>query len=274
VPPFHRPQRIEQEYRRALNALMDTWLRTFPHNADLESIFAFLGNGGGEKVMKASDSLARRMVTQVAVQNAQSWREAAAKSSQGKRIYDLLRREMSGPVGASVRSLVSTHAALIRSMPQDLAQTLASQIATRQMRGERAETIAKYIRGRFPAITRSHIAMLARTEVASAATGITEARAKNLSLPAYLWDTSQDSRVRPSHRIMEGVICLWSDPPAPERLAGIKSTLGAYHAGRCPNDRCDPSVIIDLDEVTWPCRVYSRGSITRMTRAKFIQIST
>jgi SPP1 gp7 family putative phage head morphogenesis protein len=274
MPAFHRPQRIEQEYRRALNALMEIWLRTFPHDADLESIFAFLGNGGGERVMKASDSLARRMVTQIAVQNAQSWREAAAKSSQGKRIYDLLRREMAGPVGASVRSLVSTHAALIRSMPQDLAQTLASQIATRQMRGERAETIAKDIRGRFPAITRSHIAMLARTEVSSAAESITRARSENLGVKWYQWLSSEDSRVRLSHRNMDMILVNWSDPPSPEALIGQRSTLGKYNAGHAPNCRCTGVPIIDLDEVTWPCRVYSRGSITRMTRAKFIQIST
>ncbi len=273
MPPFHRPRRIEEEYRRALNALMESWLK-LPANLDLDAIFAFLNNGGGERVMRASDSLAKRMVTAVAVQNANSWRDAARKSTQGKRIFDLLRREMAGPVGAQMQMLVSHHAKLIRTIPQGLAQDVASQIATRQMRGERSETIAKDIRKRFPAITRSRIAMLARTEVASTATSITEARAKNLSLPAYLWDTSQDSRVRPSHRLMEGVICLWSDPPAPERLAGIKSSLGAYHAGRCPNDRCDPSVIVDLDEIAWPHKVHYRGRIVSMTRAKFLKIAS
>ena len=232
---FHRPRRIEEEYRRALNALMESWLRVFPHNPSLEEIFSFLGNGGGERVMKASDSLARRMVTQVAVQNAQSWREAAAKSSQGKRIYDLLRNEMAGSVGAAMRQMVASHAALIRSMPDRMAQDLASQIATRQMRGERAETIAKDIAKRFPHITRAHTAMLARTEVSSAATSISEARAEHLNLPCYEWLSSEDRRVRPAHKIMDHVICFWSDPPAPEALDGIRSTLGHYHAGRAPN---------------------------------------
>ena len=100
MPSFHRPRRIEEEYRRALNALMQSWLKIVPRGTDLDAIFAFLNNGGGERVMQASDRLARSMVTATAVNNAQSWREAARTSTQGKRIFDLLRNEMQGPVGA------------------------------------------------------------------------------------------------------------------------------------------------------------------------------
>ena len=272
MPNFHCPRRIEEEYRRALNALMESWLRMFPHNPSLEEIFSFLGNGGGERVMKASDSLARRMVTAVAVQNAQSWREAARKSTQGRRIYDLLRNEMAGSVGAAMRQMIASHAALIRSMPDRMAQDLASQIATRQMRGERAETIAKDIAKRFPHITRAQTAMLARTEVSSTATSISEARADHLSLPCYEWLSSQDRRVRPAHKIMDHVIVFWNDPPAPEALDGIPSRLGHYHAGRAPNCRCDANVIVDLDQISFPARVYHDGRIERMSRARFSKL--
>ena len=271
MPNFHRPRRIEEEYRRALNALMDSWMRAFPHNPSLEEIFSFLGNGGGERVMKASDSLARRMVTSVAVQNAQSWREAAAKSTQRRRIYELLRNEMAGSVGAAMRQMVASHAALIRSMPDRMAQDLASQIATRQMRGERAETIAKDIAKRFPHITRAHTAMIARTEVSSAATSISEARAQHLNLPCYEWLSSEDKRVRPAHKIMDHVIVFWRDPPSPEALIGMK-THGKYHAGRDFQCRCDPNVIVDLDQISFPARVYHDGNIERMSRARFSKL--
>ena len=158
-------------------------------------------------------------MTALAVQNAQSWREAAGKSTQGKRIFDLLRMEMDGPVGIVMRGMVARHALLIRTMPQNIAQDIASQIATRQMRGERAETIAASIYERIPEITASRIAMLARTEVGSTATAISRARSENLGLPCYEWLSSEDVRVRPSHRKMDHVLVLWSDPPAPEMLA-------------------------------------------------------
>jgi SPP1 gp7 family putative phage head morphogenesis protein len=272
MPNFHRPMRIELEYRRALNALMQSWLKMVPAGSDLEAIFAFLNNGGGERVMQASDRLARGMVTATAVQNAVSWRDAARKSTQGARIYDLLKREMAGPVGAQMRELVKAHASLIRTVPQDIAQDIASQIATRQMRGERAETIARDIRRRIPEITKSRVAMLARTEVSSTATSISEARAAHLSLPCYEWLSSEDRRVRPSHRLMDHVIVFWSDPPAPEALAGIRSKLGHYQAGKVPNCRCDANVIVDLGQITFPAKVYHDGKIERMGRAKFLNL--
>ncbi len=272
MSPFHRPRRIEEEYRRALNTLMESWFKMVPRGTDLEAIFAFLNNGGGERVMAASDRLARGMVTATAVQNAVSWRDAARKSTQGARIYDLLKREMNGPVGAQMRELVKTHAALIRTVPQDVAQDIASQIATRQMRGERAEIIAKDIRQRIPEIAKSKIEMLARTEVSSTATSISEARAAHLSLPAYEWLSSEDRRVRPSHRLMDHVIVFWRDPPAPEALKGIRSRLGHYHAGKAPACRCDANVIVDLAQISFPAKVYHDGRIERMGRARFLKL--
>jgi hypothetical protein len=38
------------------------------------------------------------------------------------------------------------------------------------------------------------------------------------------------------------------------------------------NCRCDANVIVDLDQVDWPHKVYSRGSITRMGRARFLKL--
>ena len=269
---FHRPRRIEEEYRRALDALMRRWMTSFPVGGNLDAVIAHLSNGGGDLVIRTSEQLARRMVTQAAVQNATSWREAARKSSQGGRIYELLRREMGGPVGAVMRNLVSQHATLIRTMPQAIAQDVASQIATRQMRGERAETISKDIRSRFPEITKSRIAMLARTQVSVASESITRARAENLGAQWYSWLTSEDVRVRPSHRKMDLVLVKWSDPPSPESLVGEKFE-GRYNAGNIYNCRCTAAPILDLDEVSWPAKVFAGGKITRMGRAKFLAVA-
>jgi SPP1 gp7 family putative phage head morphogenesis protein len=126
---------------------------------------------------------------------------------------------------------------------------------------------------RFPEITKARIAMLARTEVASTAESITQARAQNLGAKWYEWLSSEDSRVRPSHRKMDHVLVRWDDPPSPEALIGQKSRLGKYNVGRSPNCRCTGVPIIDLDEVTFPAKVYYRGSITRMGRAKFLALA-
>ena len=139
------------------------------------------------------------------------------------------------------------------------------------MKGLRAGQIAKELGGRMRGIIRSRVALIARTEVAKTATALSEARAENLGLPCYEWLSAEDVRVRPSHRKMDHVIVFWDDPPSPEALVGEKS-YGKYQAGSTFNCRCDANVIVDLDQITWPCRVYRNGSITRLSRAKFAQL--
>ena len=122
-------------------------------------------------------------------------------------------------------------------------------------------------------MARSHVQLIARTEVSKASTALTRARAEELNLPAYIWRTSKDARVRPSHRQMDGVICFWDDPPAPEALAGIKSTLGNYNCGDAPNDRCYPEPMLRFDQVTWVHKVCRGGRIQMMTRAAFSSLA-
>jgi SPP1 gp7 family putative phage head morphogenesis protein len=142
------------------------------------------------------------------------------------------------------------------------------QIAESQREGVRPETIAKQLRERVPQLTRSRAALIARTEVAKATTGLTEARSEEMGIGWYLWSTSRDSRVRPSHRKMQNVLVAWNDPPSPELLIGEKS-VGRYHAGEIYNCRCDAQPAVTLDVFKWPMKVYSRGRIQYMTRAKF-----
>lgn len=271
MPPFHRPRRIELEFKRALDALMREWLKR-PPGENLDDLFQFLNTEGSSRVTSAAERIAKGMVTATARENAISWRHAAMKSTRSRQIHDLLAREMDGPVGSLFDSLVKQHSILIRSIPRDIAHDIASQIATRQMRGVRAETIAKDISKRIPKIAQSKIALIARTEVSSTATALSEARAEHLGLPAYEWLTAEDIRVRMSHVKMDHVIVFWADPPSPEALIGKKSKLGRYHAGQCPNCRCDANVIVSLDQFKWPMKVYTEGRIQRMSRAKFSQI--
>ena len=268
---FARPRKLELDYQRLIEALMRQWIK-LPAGASLDDIFAALTQGDQEHLGATAGRLAYGMVTAVAKVNATSWRQAAKKSTQGRRIHELLLREMSGPAGVAVRSFVEANARLIRSIPQDLAQDIAQQIATRQMRGERADVIAADLRTRMPEITKAKAQLIARTNVAMTATAISQARAENLNLRWYRWDTSEDVRVRLSHRKMDKVLCAWNDPPSPEALIGEKS-YGTYPPGGTFNCRCDASVVVDLDEISWPSKVFHNGAITRMSRAKFAALT-
>jgi SPP1 gp7 family putative phage head morphogenesis protein len=254
---FIPPRRIEVTYRHAIARLATRYLQT-PD----ESIFQEL-----------AAAIAGRMVAQVSVSNARSWREAAAKASRGREIYLALKREMQTGIGHRVQELVTENARLISSIPAKVREHVNDEIAEMERDGLRPETIQEHIRKRIPQLTVNQAALIARTETSKAATALTRARSEDLGIGWYQWLSAEDSRVRPSHRLMDKVLCAWNDPPAPEILNHESSTLGHYPAGGAPNCRCDCQPIVSLDQISWPARIYSAGSIRRMTRAQFAAFS-
>lgn len=213
------------------------------------------------------------MVTQLRASNARSWREAARQASRGREIYEALRKEMQTGVGARARELVAENAKLIAGIPAKIRQEVNNEIAEMEQEGLRPEKIMEHLQLRIPELTRNHAHLIARTETGKAATALTQARSEDLGINWYQWQTSEDQRVRPSHRMMDKVLVSWSDPPSPEKLFHQNTTLGHYPAGGAPNCRCVAVPIVTLDTIAWPARVYANGAIRRMTRAQFAEIS-
>lgn len=274
MPIFRPPNRIEIQYQTAIRKLIESaipiknpqmtfadWverLEAMSHQADIAEMGA---------------TLAGRMVHWVNIENAKSWREASARSQRSQMLYRLLQQEMAGSVGQRVRMITQQNAQLISSIPSDVAQKLTHEVMRAQQMGSRPETIAKMMRERFPELTNSRIHLIARTETAKASTALTEARAEDLGLDWFVWNTSEDQRVRLAHRNMDKVLINWHDLPSPEKLIGLKSSLGKYAPGSSPNCRCYPAPLLAVEDVSWPRRVFHQGSITRMTMAQFQRLA-
>ena len=268
---FDLPRRIERAYRTAIGKIVGRVLAPkLPEQSFEDWLTTIAQRSQQVDVREASELLARQMVHQTSTANSKTWRAAAAKWGRGRQLYKLLNQELTNtPLGARVNTLIRENAAYISSIPLECAQTLVDEVSKAQQAGARASTIAKMTRARFPALLKSRVNRLARTEVSKASEALTQSRAEFVGSPGYIWLTSKDVRVRSSHKHMEDVIILWNDPPAPEALVGEKSTLGKYHAGCAPNDRCTQEVILDIDDVSWPHKVYSNGAVKSMTRAEF-----
>ena len=221
----------------------------------------------------AANRLATQMVTAVSAQNAQSWRQAASIGTKGRLIHRLIEQEMNGHVGDEVRRMVRENAALIRSLPLRLSEDVTSFIATRQRAGERSSAISDRLRAELPRMAQKQSTLIARTETAKAETTLTRARSESLDIYWYQWLTSEDSRVRASHQLMNGVLVPWAQPPAPEQLAKIRSTLGHYHAGMCPNCRCPANPIVRLNRIQFPARVYYGNALVKMSESEFRRTS-
>ena len=89
--------------------------------------------------------------------------------------------------------------------------------------------------------------LIVRTESSKICSTLTQARMQKLGLNAYIWSTSEDSRVRGSHALLDGVLVFWNDPP----------TIDNYqnHCGRYINCRCVPIPVTSVDDIRFPIKV-------------------
>ncbi|WP_206922968.1 phage head morphogenesis protein [Alicyclobacillus suci] len=209
-----------------------------------------------------------KMVTHLFTDAGRTWRQAAKVNSRGSLIYKALMEEMNGPLGGIMAAQIQRNAQYIKDVPADIARQMTEHIMSQSMQGLRHTDIAKNLQQLFPHMTDVKANLIARTETAKTATALTQSRCELHGIPWYRWRTSEDSRVRDSHRIMDKVLVAWDDPPSPEELSKEKD-VGHYHAGCIWNCRCYAEPLIDLDFIQWPCQVYLNGSLRKMSRKQF-----
>ena len=213
---------------------------------------------------KLATKLAKQIVAKQSSLNAKTWRQAAAKTMQGRRLYKLLSKEL----GPEFDKLIEKTAEQIRTLPYNISTKIVKHVADLTTKGMRSDDIAKEINKQIFSYSTASARLIARTQVAKTLASITEVRSQRLGVSCYVWWTLGGPRVRDSHRIMNDVICLWSQPPSPEAL-NKQENKGYYHPGGIYNCRCYAEPILDLDQVTWPHKVCYNGVIERMTRKKF-----
>ena len=271
---WRRIKTVEKEY---LNTLLK-----------LVKIFKKIANSSGSDQQKYIDSMnnfqnsmqyekfinsaVKRMVLPLDVGNQRTWREAAKKATKGKFLYRLLMDELKQGTGQIIQKQVMENVLLIKTLPNDVAQKVVNDIAENALKGARAESTEKIIRDKTDQHARASARLIARTETAKTMSALTKARCEQLGLRWYIWRTALDgTRVRLSHRIMEGVLVNWNNPPVPEELVGEKSA-GHYHAGNIWNCRCFSEPVLELEDIRFPARVYYNGQIVMMNKSEFEQI--
>ena len=267
---FSLPRRIERAYRTAIHRIVGRVLAPKLPDQSFEDWFTTIAQRSQQSdVREASELLAKQMVTAADSSNQKTWRAAAAKWGRGRQLYKLLNQELTNtPLGARVSTLIRENANYISSIPLEAAQTLVNEVTKAQQSGARASTIAKMTWTRFPALLRSRTNLIVRTEVAKTSLALTVARSESVGVKFAEWLTSEDVRVRDSHKALDKVIFAFDDLPDPEALAGEKS-YGHYGPGGIFNCRCTLAPLLDIDDVSWPHKVYSNGAVKSMTRVQF-----
>jgi len=263
---FQRRIWIEKTYKERLDAIVrniETIIKTTRPEFLIQRLSQY-----SHTITDFASNAAKTLVYHLNKQSIEQWQK------QGQKINKLLQKELrSKRISELMNVYVDQNISLIQSIPLDAAKKTYKVLMEGHVSGVRFESLVDKIQ-RIGQTTNSRATLIARTETSKISTALTQARSEVLGLNWYVWRTSQDVRVRDSHYVMSRVIVNWNEPPAPEQLKGIKSTLGHYHAGNCPNCRCYPSPLIDIGtDVKWPCKVYFNGKLVTMTRTQFEKIA-
>ena len=271
---WRRSKRIQEEFKTTLYQLTDLFQKiATAAGEDKEKYVRDMNEfQSSEQYTNFVYSAVKRMVTPLAANNYSTWRKAAKKANRSPYLYTLLMRELNTGIGMDINQQIEENADLIRTLPNDTAHKVVKDIEEMAFKGMRASDIAKIIQDKTKQHARASARLIARTEVSKTTTALTKARCNNLDIHWYVWRTAEDgNRVRKSHRVMNGVLVNWNDPPSPERLAGEKD-VGNYHAGNIWNCRCYPEPLLEIDDVHWPHKVYWGGQIKTMTKGEFEQL--
>lgn len=175
---------------------------------------------------------AARMLADVSRRDEAAWAEISNEMSRALR--DEIRM---APTGTLMKQLMAEQIVYIKSIPLDAAQRVHG-LVIRGMEGAiRADEIAERI-NQSGHVSKGRANLIARTEVARAASTLVEARATYVGSEGYIWRTAEDADVRKLHRKHNGKFFRWDAPP----VAGSNGERA--HAGQIYNCRCYPEPVI------------------------------
>lgn len=112
-----------------------------------------------------------------------------------------------------VEEAIAANVTLIKSIPGQYADQIEAAILRGLQEGKRAEAIKKDILA-IGHSTDDRALLIARDQLGKINSRISQVRQKKLGITHYTWETSHDERVRSSHRLRNGKIYAWDDPPS------------------------------------------------------------
>jgi SPP1 gp7 family putative phage head morphogenesis protein len=172
-------------------------------------------------------SAAARMIAEVTRRDETAWFRHAAM------IGVELRRELLGPglLGETMRRLVEDQVQLITSIPIDAGRDVQAKSREYWAGGIRYDQLRSFVLERSN-VTYNRATLIARTETAKTSSAVTQARSEFIGATHYVWRSVQDLDVRRMHKLLNGTVQAWDDPPIAEENGE------RHHPGNFPNCRC------------------------------------
>lgn len=101
---------------------------------------------------------------------------------------------------------------LINSLSDDTLEGIREQVLLGVQQGTRFTETAKDIQKRF-AISDRRAKLIARDQTTKLNSSLARLRQEEIGVTSYTWQTSDDERVRPTHRANDGKVFKWDKPP-------------------------------------------------------------
>lgn len=273
--------RIEYEYRESLNKVNENIykvLKSFAENSgkdrekfdknEIEKLIKTL-----TRYSKTLESWAKKKVQEIiknfSYEDWQAWKKLSREIGKGL-AYEISQTK----TGEILKRYMDDNVKLITSLPLNAAERVHKIASKGLLEGRRAESLMKDILETYN-VSKSRAKLIARTEISRISTGLIKARSERIGVDWFIWDSVGDYVTRYSHKMMDGVLCRWSDPPNPEALypkKGVKP-YGNYLPGATFNCRCYPDPLFDLNQISFPVRVHVNGKIIRMNKKQFLEMN-
>jgi len=119
---------------------------------------------------------------------------------------------MNEGIDRELAARVAENVSLIKSIPEMYHTKLNTVVYEAVSGGVTRDKLAEEIQ-KIGSVTLSRARIIARDQVAKANGALTQIRQQNLGVTEYVWQTSQDERVRPTHRVKHGKTFRWDSPP-------------------------------------------------------------
>ncbi len=127
---------------------------------------------------------------------------------------------------------VDENVSLIKTIPADTLDDMRMIVKEGFMNGKSTTHIMKEIQHRYN-VGKSHARLLARDQIGKLNASITEAQQRDAGIEEYIWDDCGDSRVRKSHKALNGKRFRWDDPPVVDQKTGRRCHPGQDYECRC-----------------------------------------
>ena len=157
---------------------------------------------------------------------------------------------------------VDYNVSLIKTIPEDTLDKMRDIVYEGFTEGKTTTRIVKEIQHAY-GVSKRRAELIARDQVAKLNGQIQKAQQQDAGITEYVWYTVGDSRVRESHRALNGKKFSWNDPPIVDERTGRRCHPAEDYQCRCIGrpvfNRNSVSLPVDEDQVKMTVTVNKNG---------------